>query len=108
MLGLRRLAVNFLVRPDLSLECQRKPLASKPASFADYSTLLHETMKAVFVNGADATRKRPFRPISTLSQGYDSTAGAAVAGQVGCREAITFFADEPAPGMTRNDSCSTG
>ena len=99
---------NFVVRPDLSLECQRKPLAPKPADFADYSALLHETMKAVFVNGADATRKRPFRPISTLSQGYDSTASAAVAAQVGCREAITFVTDEPAPGKTDDSGREIG
>jgi hypothetical protein len=58
--------------------------------FADYKSYLLETLRAVFENGASRQRRALLRPIASVSSGYDSNAGAALAAALGCRQALTL------------------
>ncbi len=75
---------NLTVNHDLSVAEARKPRESEFASFADYSRRITNALASAFSNAA------PYEPVVALSSGYDSTAVAAVAAQVGCRTAVGF------------------
>jgi hypothetical protein len=80
---------NVLVRSDLSFVERRKSFGSPPADFADYRDMLRSGVAGVFANAAHAGRRRTYRPLATLSQGYDAPAVAALAVEAGCTEALT-------------------
>lgn len=75
---------NLLLTPDLSLRPRAKRLGTPPRDFAEYRAMLVSGISRVFANGADPRRKRPYRPLATLSQGYDAPAIAALAAEAGC------------------------
>jgi hypothetical protein len=80
---------NVLVRSDLSLGERGKNLGRPPADFADYRDMLRSTIRRVFANAMHASRKRTYRPLATLSQGYDAPAVAALAVEAGCATALS-------------------
>jgi hypothetical protein len=88
---------NVYVRPDLSLEKVARPRPRPFRNFQAFSDHLHSTLQAVFDNAGHPQRRYSFRPISTISQGYDSAAIAAVARAAGCREAITYVGKPEGP-----------
>lgn len=81
---------NVLVRPELSLRRREKLVPSVPGNFREYEELLLKTIGGVFRNASDPARRWTYRPLHTLSSGYDSTAFAAIAKQCGSTEAVTF------------------
>jgi hypothetical protein len=81
---------NLLVGRDGRVRRVEKAWGPAPARYAEYVALLRGTLAAVSANAADAARRRRYRPVVTVSQGYDSTAVAALAASIGCREAVTF------------------
>jgi hypothetical protein len=74
------------------------------ADFAQYHAFLTRQLAGLIANGADPRRRRKFEPITTLSSGYDSTAGAALVAPLGCREAISFRAARKSSGGDADDS----
>lgn len=89
---------NVLVTPDARVLRREKPWGPGPASYDDYAALLHQTVAAIVANAADPVRRHPYRPLAMVSQGYDSTAVAALARAAGCREAVTFLRSQSADG----------
>ncbi len=89
---------NVLVTPEARVTRREKPWGHAPATFDDYAALLHRTVAAIVANAADPSRRHPYRPLAMVSQGYDSTAVAAIARDVGCREAVTFLQSHSAHG----------
>lgn len=81
---------NVLVRPDLSMQDQSKILTEAPGNFREYTELLLRSIDSVLKNASDPARRRTYRPLSTVSSGYDSTAVLALGRQCGCEEAFTF------------------
>ena len=81
---------NFMVQPDLTITRFDKKLIDPPADFTNYVAFLESTVNAVCENSAHPSRTQTYRPVTTISQGYDSTAAAALASRAGCREAVTF------------------
>jgi hypothetical protein len=75
---------------DGTMNVRSRTFARRFADFADYKGYLLETLSAVFENGSSPLRRRPLRPITTVSSGYDSAACAALAATLGCREALTL------------------
>jgi len=67
-----------------------KPAASRFLSYEDYVGYLRATLEAVFENASDTLRRHSYRPLATLSTGYDSTACATLVAGLGCRDAITI------------------
>jgi hypothetical protein len=68
----------------------RHRLGEEPTDFQSYKNLLLRTVAEVFENAADASRKHRYRPVAAISNGYDSTATAALAAAKGCAEAFTL------------------
>ncbi|MCW5979276.1 MAG: hypothetical protein KIT09_14470 [Bryobacteraceae bacterium] len=81
---------NLRVRRDLTASRLEKPLGPPPRDFGDYISFLDATVARVFANAHHPERKRAYRPVTMVSQGYDSTAVSALAARAGCREAVTF------------------
>ncbi len=58
------------------LRFERHRLCEAFADYQSYQALLLEGMAKLFENGADPARKQKYRPVVSLSNGYDSTAAA--------------------------------
>lgn len=82
---------NLSVQSDLTISRLEKPLGPPPRDYHDYAAFLSHTAEQVFANARDAGRRWLYRPVTTLSQGYDTTAVSALAAKAGCREAVTFL-----------------
>ena len=73
-----------------SLRFGRHRLCEPFSDYQSYKALLLEGIKKLFENGADPARKQTYRPVVSLSNGYDSTATAVLARAAGCVEALAF------------------
>jgi hypothetical protein len=81
---------DITVDGDGKIREEAKPLAPAFATFADYQGFLETTVRALRGNASDARRTVTYRPIATISTGYDSPAAAVLARAAGCDEALTF------------------
>jgi hypothetical protein len=81
---------NLRIDSDLSATRLEKPLVPSPRDFGEYRSLLERTLQGVIVNARHEQRIQSYRPVTMLSQGYDSVAVSALASRAGCREAVTF------------------
>ena len=82
---------NILVKPDLTITRIEKNPGDPPMDYSDYVAFLERTSRSICENARHPARKQPYRPLTTISQGYDSTAVSVLAGRAGCREAVTFL-----------------
>ena len=60
------------------------------ADFEAYRRHVTEIAKSVTANAVDQRRPRVYRPLATVSRGYDSPACAVVAKEVGAKDGLTF------------------
>lgn len=69
--------------------------ASEPriTDFASYRAHLGDVLARAAGNAAHGDRKQTYRLLGTCSTGYDSSACAVLASELGCREALTFRMD---------------
>lgn len=81
---------NFSMTPGGRLEVLPKPLPPAFPDFAAYRDHLLATARQVCANAADPARARRYRPLTTLSSGYDSAAAAVLAKAAGCRSGISL------------------
>lgn len=73
------------------LVCEEKPFPCRDfSSFSKYRAFLRDSLARLFENMGSPHRSQSFRPLGTLSRGYDSPAVAVLAAEVGLKEAITF------------------
>lgn len=79
-----------------------KPQPPVFGTFAAYVAFLRTTLGALFENAVDTARQRGYRPLATVSSGYDSTACATLVAGLGCRDAITIR--DASWGAASNDS----
>ena len=82
---------NLLIRPDLKIQVVRKPDPPPPNDFDSYKNLLLDTMAAVMANANSYERRHRYRPLASLSGGYDCNTVASLASRLGCTEGLTFF-----------------
>lgn len=82
---------NVAITPDLCVTRVEKPWRAAPSGYADYAARLDAAVARVIANADDVERRWRYRPLAMVSQGYDSTAVAAMARHWGCREAVTFL-----------------
>lgn len=85
----------------LALRPVDKVALPTPRDFGEVDALLDGVVARTFENAADSSRNRRYRPLATVSRGYDSPATAALAARHGCREALTFA--ELRPGVPSPD-----
>ncbi len=81
---------NFSVNPAGQITFVEKVRPADFTDFASYKAFLLEVMQAVFDNANDPARPQTFAPLATLSSGYDSTMIAALAADLGCKDALCF------------------
>ena len=81
---------NLAIQPDLTSSRLEKALGPAPQNYNDYVSFLTRTTEQVFANAGHPDRRRAYRPVTSMSQGYDTTAISALAAKAGCREAVTF------------------
>lgn len=87
------------------LEVQTVP-KTRHLPFTDYRSYvrsLTEVLAKVFDNASDPARRRRYTPLATISSGYDSTAIAALAAEIGCLEALTFPSSRGKIGKASSD-----
>lgn len=73
------------------LRFDRHPLDACPRDYHSYLGQLQDGTRRVLENAADSARRHPYRPLASLSSGYDSTAAAVLAKAAGCRDAFAYF-----------------
>lgn len=95
---------NIHVGADLELVETPKAPVRDFTDFTDYRAFLEEKTGAIVRNANDAKRRVHYRPIATISSGYDSPASAVFARKAGCDEAITFRRSRPRDGSDADDS----
>ena len=81
---------NIKIGTDLGVEEIPKGVVQNFTSFNSYKTYLENTTEAIFENSSDHNRSVKYRPVTTISSGYDSPAAAVLAKNIGCTEALTF------------------
>jgi hypothetical protein len=81
---------NLHVGVNHEVEEEPKPPVRDFVDFADYRSFLEEQVGAIVRNANDPRRIVRYRPVATVSSGYDSPASAVFARKAGCDEAITF------------------
>lgn len=67
-----------------------KPNGYSFADFGEYRAALSREISLLFENAASPQRERTYRPLSTCSSGYDSTACLVLARELGCRNSVTL------------------
>lgn len=77
-----------------------KPPSPTFASYEEYRSFLSAEAAGISGNASDPRRIRPLEPIVFCSNGYDSTACAVLAREVGCTEAVVYESKK----NTRSDS----
>jgi hypothetical protein len=95
---------NLAIGADLAIAVRQKPQAPRFKAFADYRAHLAAVVEATLDNARDPLRPNPYRPLATISQGYDSPACATIAREAGCREAVTHGHARRAFGVVDSDS----
>ena len=84
---------NYIVSSDLKIKAQPKATGPKPRNFRQYYEFIKNSLEAVIENASAKGRINQLRPITTVSEGYDATAVAALSASLGCKEAINFLSD---------------
>jgi hypothetical protein len=96
---------NLLIDSNLHVcEAPKRPVRAF-ANFDDYKAFLLERVTAIHANASDPHRQITYRPMASLSAGYDSPAAAVFARAIGCTEALTF---SQARGGTSDDTEDSG
>lgn len=81
---------SVLIGPDHGVGVLDHGEPRRFASYACYRQFLSEELHALLDNATAVARRVRYRPMASLSTGYDSPAGAVLAREAGCREAFTF------------------
>jgi len=85
------------ITQDGGLAVRLRPPERAFSDFADYRNFLSTGVRDVVENAQDIARTRPFRPLPTISAGYDSSVVAVLAAQAGVKEALTMLRYEETP-----------
>jgi hypothetical protein len=80
---------NVEIGPDLEFRIHPKPKSPSFSDFADYKAFLIDGLSRLTENARDPARAIHYRPLTTVSTGYDSAACSALATEIGCTEAVT-------------------
>jgi hypothetical protein len=92
---------NILITPRLEVIERPKPPVRAFRDYADYRGFLQQQVRAIASNAADRGRRVRYRPVVTVSSGYDSPAAAVLARAAGCRRALTLSEARPRSGQAQ-------
>lgn len=83
------------LKGDLKTTLRRRSEPPAFANYEEYVSFLNREIDVVHGNANDPARRTLYRPLATVSSGYDSPACAVLARNVGCNEALTFGSARP-------------
>jgi hypothetical protein len=88
-----RLHYSEKIRIGRSLKIQTERYADGPgfSTFEEYTDVVNRLLTALTENACDPARQIGYRPLGTISTGYDSPAASVFARQQGCTAALTFL-----------------
>ena len=106
-------ACRLAIDCELNLQCNPMPLGPPPTNYEEYFEHIYNASRRIVENAADPARTTTYAPAAACSKGYDSTASAALASLVGCKEGLTFARSgrakgHPVLGMTKELSNDSG
>lgn len=81
---------NLVIESDLSVRRMEKSAPPQVSDFASYRQFLVDSLRLLSNNAKDPARHIRYSPLATISRGYDSTACAALAAEVGCKKVLTI------------------
>jgi len=81
---------NIHIVQELNITKFDKPTPSPFRNYADYHSFLQHEVELVSRNAGSERRSISYKPLTTISTGYDSPTCAVLARAAGCREAVTF------------------
>ena len=85
---------NLEIKPNLHMtEIQKNETNKEFTNYDTYKSFLESSVANIFKNANDRNRKIQYKPITTLSSGYDSACCSVLAKRNGCTEALTFVND---------------
>lgn len=94
---------SFAVDHELAMRFVAPPEAPPFPSYQSYIDYLDSTVERLHVNASAPARRVRYQPLTTISSGYDSPAGAVLARRIGCREAVTFAEARTKYALAMND-----
>ena len=95
---------NVLLDRDGELHPRAKPQSPEFSNYVEYRAYLNQAVSRIAQNAGDERRRTRYKPIATLSRGYDSPAALVVAMGIGCRTAVTF---RNSRGAETDEDCGT-
>lgn len=82
---------NVVITPSLGIQVTAKQSpVLPPDNYMQYRNTLKTTISEINKNACSELRQRVYTPLATISSGYDSTACAVLAREIGCTEAVTL------------------
>ncbi|MFZ6748711.1 hypothetical protein [Undibacterium sp. Ren11W] len=82
---------NILIKKNLEIRKLEKSACPKFATFSEYRNFLANCLNALFTNANLPDRLQQFKPLVSISRGYDSVTCSVLAKEAGCEDAITLF-----------------
>jgi hypothetical protein len=95
---------NLLLNAKLDLTALTKKSSPTFIDFHHYKSFIQMTVRQLAQNAQDPRRIIEYKPIGTVSRGYDSPAALVVAKAAGCTEALTFSKSR---GTNTDEDCGT-
>lgn len=92
------------ISEDLRVSHMNHFIDANLSDFQSYHDHLLNVIRRIFNNASDARRKTQYKPLSTISRGYDSATIAALAQKAGCVDAVTFTKSREKRGEAFSDS----
>lgn len=99
---------SFAVDRELSMRFIAPPEPPPFPTYQSYFDYLNRTVEHLHLNASAPARRVRYQPLTTISSGYDSPAGAVLAQRVGCREAVTFAEARTKYALAMNDTTDSG
>lgn len=87
---------NILLTDEFKLIAIGKKPCPVFSSFDEYRNFLSNTLQSVLDNAGSTDRSFQFKPLVSISRGYDSVTCATLAKQAGCQDAVSVFDPESA------------
>lgn len=85
---------NILLTDEFKLIATGKKPCPVFSSFDEYRNFLSDSLKSVLANASSAKRSLQFKPLVSISKGYDSVTCASLAREAGCQDAFSIFDPE--------------
>lgn len=96
----------FVILDDGSTRIIRKDRHIELKTFSDYRNYLYLILEKTLINMKDSNRKSKYKYLTPLSSGYDSTAIAVLASELGELDAVSFSRSRERSGSSSGDDGS--